>query len=156
MSDEKLEEFTLYDEDHYSIIIQRIASLSSDTKPEWGSMTAAQMMAHCAEIIAVMHGKPLLNTPFYVKILKGVIRKLVVDNNPYPRNSKTHPQYKQTEEKNFQEEKLKLLDIMDEFVNDPEEEAAKKEHSLFGAMTREEKGWAMYKHIDHHLVQFGV
>ena len=156
MSEEKLEEFTLYDEDHYASIIQRIASLSSDTMPEWGSMTVAQMLAHCAEIIAVMNGKPLLNTPFYIKITKGLIRKLVVDDNPYPKNSKTHPQYKQTEEKQFQEEKIKLLNIMDEFVNDPIEEAEKKEHPLFGAITREEKGWSMYKHTDHHLQQFGV
>ncbi|MFY0654076.1 MAG: DUF1569 domain-containing protein [Cyclobacteriaceae bacterium] len=156
MAEEKLEVLSLYDEDEYAKIIQRIASLSSDSEPKWGSMTAAQMMAHCAEVIAVMHGKPLENTPFYVKIVKGVIRKLVVDDNPYPHNSKTHPQYKQTEEKDFLEEKKRLLNIMDEFVNDPPEEADQKEHTLFGAMTREEKGWSMYKHTDHHLNQFGV
>ncbi|MEQ6120883.1 DUF1569 domain-containing protein [Reichenbachiella sp. MALMAid0571] len=156
MSEEKLEICSLYDEDHYASIIQRIASLSSDTQPEWGKMTVAQMLAHCAEIVEVTHGKPLLNTPFYIKIIKGVIRKLVVDNNPYPKNTKTHPQYKQTEEKDFQTEKKRLLNIMDEFVNDPKEEAAKKEHPLFGPMTEEEKGWSMYKHIDYHLNQFGV
>ena len=111
MAEEKLEVLSLYDEDVYASVIQRIARLSSDSEPKWGEMTAAQMMAHCAEIIAVMHGKPLKNTPFYIKIVKGVIRKLVVDDNPYPKNSKTHPQYKQTEEKNFQDEKKRLLNI---------------------------------------------
>lgn len=156
MSEEKLEILDLYDEDNYASIIQRIASLSSDTEPEWGSMSAAQMLAHCAEILEVAHGKPLLNTPFFIKIIKGVIRKLVVDNNPYPKNSKTHPQYKQTEDKDFLTEKKRLLNVMDEFVNEPKEVSDKKEHPLFGPMTHEEKGWAMYKHIDHHLKQFGV
>ena len=147
---------SLYDEDNYSHIIQRIASLSSDTMPEWGEMSSAQMLAHCAEILEVVNGKPLENTPFFIKIIKGVIRKLVVDNNPYPKNSKTHPQYKQEGEKEFLEEKKRLLNVMDEFVNEPWEVAEKKEHPLFGPMTQEEKGWSMYKHIDHHLHQFGV
>jgi mRNA-degrading endonuclease YafQ of YafQ-DinJ toxin-antitoxin module len=156
MSEEKLEIIDLYDEDNYAKVIQRIASLSSDSTPEWGSMSSAQMMAHCAEILEVMNGKPLQNTPFFIRIIKGVIRKLVVDNNPYPKNSKTHPQYKQTEEKDFLTEKKRLLNVMDEFVNESPEAANKREHPLFGPMTREERGWSMYKHLDHHLRQFGV
>ena len=62
----------------------------------------------------------------------------------------------QTEEKNFQEEKRRLLNIMDEFVSEERTVSDKKEHSLFGPMTWDEKGWSMFKHTDHHLRQFGV
>ena len=30
------------------------------------------------------------------------------------------------------------------------------DHPIYLAMSAEEKGWAGYKHLDHHLTQFGV
>jgi len=116
-------------------------------------MSAAQMLAHCAEILEVANGESLENTPFLAKLFKGMIRSMVVGEKPYPRNTKTHPQYKQTAEREFETEKLRLLGALTQFK---EEEGLSREHPLFGAMSLEEKGWSMYKHLDHHLSQFGV
>ena len=33
---------------------------------------------------------------------------------------------------------------------------ASTRHPLFGDLTFEEAGWLYYKHLDHHLTQFGV
>lgn len=133
--------------------LQRIERLSAETQPEWGRMTAAQMLSHCAEILEVSNGKPLGNMPLVARLLKGFVRQMVVNDKPYPRNTKTHPQYRQTQDKDFEAEKRRLLEAMSTFAASAGSDIP---HPLFGRMTAEEKGWAMYKHLDHHLTQFGV
>ncbi len=76
--------------------LERIDGLSPDTQPQWGVMSAGQMLSHCAEIQEVSNGKALEGTPFIVRLLGGFIRKMVVNDKPYPRSTKTHPQYLQT------------------------------------------------------------
>ena len=143
----------IYDTDVYDACLQRLDALTADAQPEWGKMTPAQMLAHCAEIQEVFNGKPLENTPFIVKLFKGSIRKIVVGDKPYAKNNQTHPQYRITDGHAFEAEKTRLLSAMTTFR---ETDPAQHVHVLFGPMTREEKGWAVYKHLDHHLQQFGV
>ena len=119
-------------------------------------MSAAQMLAHCAAVQEVMNGKPLEGTPFYILALKSVIRKAVLSRAPYPKNSKTHPQYIQGEQKNFETEKACLIKTLEAALDLPESQSATLTHPLFGKLTRQEGGWSSYKHLDHHLSQFGV
>ena len=114
------------------------------------------MLAHCAEVQEVSNGKELKNTPLVAKMLKGMIRKMVVGEKPFPRNTKTHPQYKQTSDRDFGTEKSGLCNALDDFINADKNSSGQSKHPLFGEMTTEEKGWSMYKHLDHHLKQFGV
>ena len=115
------------------------------------------MLAHCAEAQEVANGtKKLEGAPFVAKLFKGFIRKTVVNEKPYPKGTKTHPQYLQSTERDFQREKEYLLSALKMFVKMDEAKVARVEHLLFGRMTREERGWGMYKHLDHHLKQFGV
>lgn len=137
----------------FQACVERIHALQADTQPKWGKMSAAQMLAHCAEIAEVSEGKPLHDTPFMVRLLRGMIRRMVVGDKPYPRNSRTHPQYVQTEQRDFAAEKQRLLDAMEAFR---QKGPTSGSHPLFGTMTAEERGWAAYKHLDHHLQQFGV
>lgn len=153
---EKLIKKNLYSPEVYQECLKRIEKLTPDSKPQWGRMTAAQMLAHCAEIQEVYNGKELRNTPFLAKLFKGLIRNMVVNEKPYPKNTRTHPQYEQTTGRDFQEEKDRLLRALDEFVKRDQQEARQIIHPLFGEMSAEEKGWSIYKHLDHHLRQFGV
>ena len=147
---------SLFSPEVYQDCLNRIERLAPETTPEWGSMTAAQMLSHCAEIQDVSNGKELKNTPILIKLLKGMVRNMVVGEKPFPKNSKTHPQYKQTSDRNFETEKERLLHALEVFVNADKERAVQQIHPLFGEMTAEEKGWSMYKHLNHHLTQFGV
>jgi hypothetical protein len=147
---------SLYTPDVYQSCLHRIEQLTAETAPLWGRMTAAQMLAHCAEIQEVAKGKDLKGTPFLVKLFRGMIRNMVVGDKPFPKNTRTHPQYEQTSDRDFETEKRRLLDAMDTFVNADDKRAGQMRHPLFGRMSREERGWSMYKHLDHHLTQFGV
>ena len=52
-----MEKKSLYSSEVYEKCQSRIEQLTSETQPQWGSMTAAQMLAHCTEIQEVSNGK---------------------------------------------------------------------------------------------------
>ena len=143
----------MFDDENYAQILKRINSLTPESTSEWGSMNLGQMLAHCAEVQEVGNGKNLVGTPFIVKLMKGYIRKMVVNDKPYPRNSKTHPQYTITEKKDFEKQKRRLTDALVELKNAG---PVSRKHPIFGEMSGEERGWVSYKHLDHHLTQFRV
>ena len=145
---------SLYNSEDYRAFLSRIDQLSAESEPKWGSMATAQMLAHCAEILEVSNGKELKNTPFIARLFKGMIRKMVVNEKPYKKSTQTHPQYRQTEERDFETEKARLMAALESFVGT--ESSPGHPHPLFGTMTHHEKGWSAYKHPNHHLTQFGV
>jgi len=44
---------------------------------------------------------------------------------------------------------------MDRFLQTCEQKKLPKNHPLFGSMTPEDWGFLQYKHMNHHLKQFG-
>jgi len=151
-----MERKNFYDGDTYQALLARIALLTPETDPEWGSMSSAQMCAHCAEVAEVAHGKPLLGTPWYIRLMGRLIKKMVLSPKPYPRSSKTHPQYEIPPTAAFDEQKERLLGVLGRMYSAGRAHAGESRHPLFGARTADEQGWAAYKHLDHHLTQFGV
>lgn len=147
---------SLLEKDVQQLCLERINKLTPSSQPAWGKMNAAQMLAHCAEIAEVMNGKPLVGTPFMVKLFKGMIRKIVVNEVPYQKNARTHPQYLIADARDFEAEKERLIAALVKLGAMTEAERRQLKHELFGPMTDEELGWGSYKHLDHHLVQFGV
>ncbi len=145
----------LMDTDVQAEIETRIAALSAVTPAKWGKMSAAQMLAHCAEVQDVTNGKDLSHTPFVIRMFASFIKRAVTSMKPYPTDVRTHPQYVVEEDVDFDEAHARLLTAIRSMA---EKLAGAKDihHPLFGRLTREEAGWAMYKHLDHHLRQFGV
>ena len=148
-----LEKKNLYEPGIMKSLVDRVEKIEADSKPEWGDMNAAQMLAHCSEIQEVMNGKPIQKTPFLLKLLAGMIKKLIVNDQPYKKNMQTHPQYKMHGEHDFETEKQRFLEALEMFSELRENAPA---HPLFGDLTDIERGWSMYKHHDHHMQQFGV
>ena len=148
---------SLFDAETHREIVDRINALTADTGPTWGEMSAAQMLAHCAEVQEVSNGtKVLRDSPFMVRLIRGLIKKMVISDKPYPRSTRTHPQYVVSDQKDFDEQKQRLIDGLNAAVSMSDNQINAIEHALFGRMTKDEKGWSMYKHLDHHLSQFGV
>ncbi len=146
------------DPGEYDAMVSRIDQLSNTTTAQWGRMDVAQMLAHCAEVQEVMNGtKELKNTPLMLRIIKGMVRKAVVNKVPYKKKSGTHPQYiKSKTTPDFDQMKNELLAALSFDQQLSQEEAEAIVHPLFGKMTQSERGIAGWKHMDHHLRQFDV
>jgi hypothetical protein len=83
-------------------------------------------------------------------------KKSVVGEKPFKRNLPTAPSFIVKGEKNFEEEKAKLLELVNTFASGGEKGLTKDPHPFFGAMTPREWDTSQWKHLDHHLRQFGV
>ena len=143
----------LLDDATYEQALRRIASLRPESAGLWGRMDVAQMLAHCAEVLEVTHGKPLHGTPWLIRLMGPVIKRLILIEGPYRRNSPTHYQYVITDTRDFERERARLLAVPDA-LRAAGPRAIR--HPIFGLMTAEEVGWSAYRHLDHHLQQFGA
>ncbi len=139
-------------------VIARINKLSAESQRQWGKMTVSQMLAHCSVAYETIY-EPNKHPPpnFIMKfILKNFVKGLVVGEKPFKRNSRTAPIFIIDDERDFEREKSRLIAFIEKTQQLGEEEFDGRESPSFGAMTKTEWSNMMYKHLNHHLEQFGV
>jgi hypothetical protein len=78
------------------------------------------------------------------------------DDEPMRRGSPTAPDMLVTDERDFETERHRLRGLIDRFAAAGPHGCTNQPHSFFGHLTAEQWAVLMYKHIDHHLRQFGV
>jgi len=138
-------------------IIERINNLTSESKPIWGKMHIAQMLAHCAVTYEGVYTDKFPKPNAFVKfMLKLFVKKQVISEKAYPKNGRTASQFLITDERNFETEKQKLVDYIVKTQELGEDYFDGKESHSFGKLTKQEWSNLFYKHLDHHLNQFGV
>jgi Protein of unknown function (DUF1569) len=91
------------------------------------------------------------------RILGPIVRPLALkDDEPMRRNSPTSPLLIVHEEGDMNVARERLCALIDRFVTGGTKECTKHPHTFFGKMTADDWGVLMYKHLDHHLRQFGA
>ncbi len=138
-------------------LISRINRLTPSHSPLWGKMTVSQMLAHCSVAYEMVytdkHPKPGKIICFLLRLF---VKKGVVNETPYPRNSRTAPAFIIKDKRNFEEEKSKLISYIQKTTDLGPMYFQGKESLSFGPLTTGEWNNLFYKHLDHHLTQFGV
>lgn len=138
-------------------LIERINQLTPESLPKWGKMDVAKMLAHSNVTYEYVFDERNDKPNFIVKaILKNFVKSKVVGEAPYAHNSPTGPAFIMNSDKDFQKEKQRLIAYIYRIVQTGSVPFEGKESTSFGVMTSEEWNNMMYKHIDHHLTQFGV
>jgi len=137
-------------------IKQRIEKLGPNSERQWGVMTPAQMLAHCSGWFEQATG---LNNPprsFVGRIVGKMAKKSVLGDAPIRRNMPTEKSLIMQGDKDFSAEQRHLLDWVDRFSAGGPAGCTTHPHCFFGPMTPDEWAAMGYKHLDHHLNQFGV
>lgn len=138
-------------------VINRIDKLSASSQPLWGTMSVDKMLAHCNVSYEMAfentHPKP---NGFMRFILKALVKNTVVNDKPYKKNSQTGPAFIIKDDKNFLIEKNRLIDYILKTQQLGESHFDQKESLSFGKLSKKEWNNMFFKHIDHHLNQFGV
>ena len=138
-------------------VLTRLEDLSVDTQPQWGKMNVAQMLAHLNVAYAYSNGSLHSKNSWLAKImLKTFVKKIVVGDKPYTKNSRTAPEFLITTTKEFSNDKAKLIANIKETEQKGASYFEGKESASFGPLTAIEWSNMFYKHIDHHFTQFGV
>jgi len=140
-----------------SEIINRINKLEPSTKPLWGKMSAEHMLAHCNVAYEMVyedkHKKPNAIIKF---ILKSLVKKKVVNDAPYPKSSNTAQQFIIKDVRDFKMEKERLVNYITKTQQLGESYFDGRDSHSFGVLNKNEWNNMFYKHLNHHLSQFGV
>jgi len=138
-------------------VINRIERLTPETKPNWGKMTVDQMLAHCNVTYEMVFSDKYKRPNSFVRfMLKLLVKPSVVGEKRYPKNGKTAPQFIIQGDKNFKKEKKRLIAYINKTVKLGIAHFEGKESHSFGILKANEWNNMFYKHLDHHLNQFGV
>jgi len=146
----------LFDTDTYNEIISRVQKLSPDQQPLWGVMNPAQMLAHSVQAFKVPLSPVRIPRMFLGYILGPLMKHKLYNDSPWKRNLPTAPQFKIRDTRDFEKEKANLIQMVERFYKAGPDGITKYPHPMFGKFTPEQWGKAMFKHLDHHLTQFGV
>jgi hypothetical protein len=135
-------------------IIARIHKLTPETQRQWGKMDVAQMLCHVQAPINVAFGTSKVRGNWLMKLILPMFKKMLYDEKPWKRGLPTDKTFITTGlSKDFEKEKKQLLDMINRFS---ESNMINEKHPVFGRLTKEQWSKATWKHIDHHLQQFGV
>jgi hypothetical protein len=144
---------SIFDESECTHLIARIEKLTDTVAPHWGTMDVAQMLHHLNCSIEASLGKlQLKGKPFFLlKFFKSVL----FNDIPFGKGIPTPKDFKVISSHNFRHEKEKLMENMNDMFNHGTN-GKYPPHVMFGELTGEQWGKHTFKHIDHHLKQFGV
>jgi len=136
---------------------ERTARLRPDSERQWGKMNPAQMLAHCSLGIEWAVGDRMPPRMLMGRIVGRLVKPLVLrDDEPMRRNSPTAKDLVVQDDRDLDTERKRLCGLIDRFAAAGPEGCTRHPHSFFGRLTPQEWATLMYKHLDHHLRQFGV
>jgi hypothetical protein len=135
----------------------RIAQLKPDATRQWGTMDVSQVMAHCSIGFETAMGVEKPPRVLIGRILGPLVKPFALgDDKPMKKNSPTAPIFIVKDGRDFQTEQVKLISLVERFKADGSKGCTDHPHAFFGRLTPDQWAILMYKHVDHHLRQFGV
>jgi hypothetical protein len=147
----------LFDAARVDEVKQRIARLRPDSQRQWGKMNSPQALAHCSRGLELALGDLRPPRALLGRIMGTIIKPKVFRNDePLRRNTPTVEGLVIQDERDLAKERAHLYGVIDRFVAGGPKACTTHPHSFFGPLTPEEWAILMYKHLDHHLRQFGV
>lgn len=138
-------------------IFNRVDALEESSSASWGKMNVEQMLKHCQKPLHVANGNLELNTKigFVKKTIFKLFKPTMYNDKPWQKNIQTVREFKINEADKFAVEKDKLKEAINLFSKKKDNQEWPT-HPFFGDFNTEQWGKMQYKHLDHHLKQFGV
>lgn len=151
-----MEKKNLFQPETVGEVISRIDKLQPASLRQWGKMDVAQMMAHCSASFDMASGR--LNTPraFIGRLLGPLVKPIYTNEKPFSRNSPTDPKLVVSDQRDFLREQELLKQKLRQFHEGGEANCTPHPHPFFGPLAPQDWSRGMYKHLDHHLRQFGA
>lgn len=149
---------SIFDNSRRDELLARLANLTPDSTRQWGRMTPHQAVCHLADSFkAVLGDRPLERQTIDLKrrMMRFVAFTLPV---PWPKgvptSAEVNPEKTGTPPDEFAKDVAELSDLVKRFAET--DGRSLEPHYAWGPMSRGEWGRYGYRHVDHHLRQFGV
>jgi hypothetical protein len=145
---------TLWDETDCRAILSRLEWLTPDAAPRWGQMNASRMVVHVTDALRMATGE-LRCTASRGPLMLPIVKQVVMFYLPWPRGVPTSPELLSRRPELWTNDIAALRTAIEEFVSKSRVDAWPS-HPRFGHLSGPEWGRFMYRHLNHHLTQFGV
>src|SRR5262245_7092294 len=147
---------SIFDASVYAAIVRRIESVRPDSPRQWGKMTPAQMLEHTARAVDMATGRTQSKQLWLGRLIGWMFKSSFIGPKPFGRNGPTGPDFIVKDDPDFARAKERLKAAVAELHAMGQRGCEGNVHAFFGRMTGDEWGITQYKHVDHHLRQFGA
>src|SRR5262245_42220777 len=144
---------TLLNDEDRSLLLERLQRVRPDAKAAWGSLNAPRMLCHVADQMRVALGE-LATKPVHTFASRTFLKFLVINTGFQPPRGKvqTAPEMLTTQPALWEADLLACRELAERVGRG----GARAVHPAFGPLSPAEWGRLCWKHLNHHLVQFGA
>ena len=147
---------SLFNASERNALVARFEKLTANSHSRWGKMRVNEMLYHCQAPLKVAIGELKLKQGLIGLLFGKMAKKSLLKPEPFKQNLPTAPEFKVGgTSPDFEKEKQALLQLIQLF-GEAGPQPSRGKHPFFGAMTEEEWDSLQWKHLDHHLRQFGA
>ena len=146
---------SLFDPRGLAAMLVRVDALRPDSVRQWGKMDVAQMLCHCQQPLRVALGELKLRRGLIGILFGRLAKKMLLSPTPWKNGMATAPEFRITDPCDFAKEKAALRALVERFGNGGPAALTKQPHPFFGPLTTGEWQALQWRHLDHHLRQFG-
>jgi hypothetical protein len=132
----------------------RLHRLAPDMVPRWGRMRCAQMLAHVTDGVRMALGD-LAVRPRRGPLRFAPLRHAIIYWLPFPKDAPTAPELLTRCAEDCASEVAALEALLTRMAARAGT-GSWPEHPAFGRLSERDWGVVVYRHIDHHLRQFGT
>lgn len=148
---------TLFEPGRVEEVKLRVQKLRPESERLWGKMKPEQMLAHCTAGLAMAMGEIRPPRALIGRLIGPAVKRVALrDEEPMRRNSPTARELVIGDNCDFAAESERLCAAIGWFAAAGPVGCTAHPHAFFGRLTPEEWAVLMYKHLDHHLRQFGA
>ncbi len=145
----------IYNPSDHTDTIERLNRLTSDAERRWGTMSVEEMLWHSRSQLELALGVIPSSSKAKGLIATPLGRWLSLYTVPWPKGVITAPQMNvkkvNPQVQSFETEHKLLLERLEQVVASEQLQP----HPLFGNISQKDWGRLIWKHLDHHLRQFG-
>jgi len=145
---------TLRDQGIRSGLIQRLQHLTPETKPQWGKLNAPRLLCHLRDTLDMSLGTVAVPPDNRKAFHHFPLKHLILYVLPFPKGVPTPNELTATSPANFKADRRRVVELIERLAATPH--ANGPQHPFFGPLTNEEWNALQWKHISHHLTQFGL
>ena len=147
---------SLFQREGLAAMLARIDRLRHDARPQWGKMSLPEMLAHCQQPLRVATGQLQLKRSLFGILFGRLAKRQMLAAGPMKKNLPTAPEFKIAKARDVATEKTALQDLVRRFGQGGPAGLTQKPHPFFGPLMATEWDTLQWKHLDHHLRQFGA
>jgi len=135
-------------------LIQRLRCLTPESKPSWGSLDAPRLLCHLADTFEMSIGDLPVPSANMKAFQRFPLKHLFLYVAPFPKGARAPAELLSTTPGDFESDLNHAVGLIERLAAMPRGDGA--EHPFFGPLTTDEWNVLQWKHISHHLKQFGL